>query len=391
MSLLSYKELRMMRNANCSFVMALLVCMTSSVFFVPWSVHAKDPESFRIEGSKAPLEYRLERLNQAASADGDCMLKLSNTESGKVVTSKIIIPSRTSSEKYELLGSTDAITPSQSAHLKSFLSNLDTCRVQQRSKFANVPGFTSLFRRYELQLDIALARLLKSQTSIGEFNQSKLKFEQDLLAGLELEEEKFEKESKQESVKPKLPARSNNQQEPAATSESPIRTAPKSESQTILETQISNGKTDSPPSQASVRPPENPSLKNTGKTSRVLQPKSLERRAESLGYPQPLIPQLEIFSTSQARRIDYLRAPSGEVGYPPGATIQASKSPISNPADMPTIAQGLPNSEKFDSLAVPTARSQKKELSAKNSKMKDKPQIARRTKKTGTERKPKFG
>lgn len=380
----------MLRNANCSFVMALLVCMTNSVFFVHRSAHAKEPESIRNEGSRASVEYRLERLNQAASADGDCMLKLANTESGKVVTSKVIIPSRTSSEKYELLGSTDAITPSQSAHLKSFLSSLDTCRVQQRSKFANVPGFTSLFRRYELQLDIALARLLKSQTSIGEFNQSKLKFEQDLLAGLELEEEKFEKESKQENVKPKLPARSNIQQDPATTTDSPMRTALKTESQTISETQISNEKADSPPSQASVRPAENPNLKNTGKTSRVLQPKSLERRAESLGFPQPLIPQLEIFSASQPRRTDYLRVPSGEVGYPPVAAIQASKSPISIPADMPTITQGSPNSEKVDSLAVATARGQKKQISAKSSKIKDKSQITRRMKKTGTERKPKL-
>jgi hypothetical protein len=345
----------------------------------------------RAEGSRASVEYRLERLNQAASADGDCMLKLASTESGKVVTSKVIIPSRTSSEKYELLGSTDAITPSQSAHLKSFLSSLDTCRAQQRTKFANVPGFTSLFRRYELQLDIALARLLKSQTSIGEFNQSKLRFEQDLLAGLELEEDKFEKESKQESVKPKLPARSNIQQDPATTSDAQMRTAPKSESQTVSGTQNGNEKADTPPSQASARPAENPSLKNTGKTGRVLQPKSLERRAESLGYPQPLIPQLELFSASQPRRTDYLREPSGKVGYAPVAAIEASKSPISISADMPTLTQGSPNSEKADSLAVDTARGQKKEISAKSSKIKDKSQIARRKKKTGTDRKPRLG
>jgi hypothetical protein len=42
-----------------------------------------------------------------------------------------------------------------------------------------------------------------------------------------------------------------------------MRTALKSESQTISETQISNEKADPPPSQTSVRPAENPNLKNT--------------------------------------------------------------------------------------------------------------------------------
>jgi len=355
------------------------------------SANAKDPESIRPESSTAQVEYRLERLTQAATADGECMMKLANTESGKVVTSKIIIPNRASSEKYELLGSTDAITPSQSAHLKSFLSSLDMCRVQQRSKFANVPGFTSLFRRYELQLDIALARLLKSQTSIGEFNQSKLKFEQDLLAGLELEDERFEKESKQETVKPKSPARSNNRQEPATTSEVPARTLPKQESQTMSEAQPNSDKADLPPLQTNARPPENLSLKSIGRTGRIYPPKSLEPRAESLPYPQPLSPQFELPPTPQPRKTEYLRVPQGAVSYPALATIQTTKITNSTPADIPTFDQSPSIKEKIDSSAVATARNQRRENSAKSPKMKDKPQSSRRTKKTGPEKKPKIG
>lgn len=394
-------------GSNCRVIATIAISLTTSYLLIIGTVHAKDTELSRTESSAAQVEIRSERLNQAASADSDCMLRLSNTESGKVITTKVIIPSRASSEKYELLGSTDAITPSQSAYLKTFLASLDACRVQQRSKFSSVPGFTSLFRRYELQLDIALARLLKNQTSIGEFNQSKLKFEQDLLAGLEIEDEKLERESKQDSARPKSPVRPSTRPDPATTSDATVRNAPKQEPQASLESQPGGEKLEAM-GQPLARQQELPSIKNTGKTGRIWQPKSLEKRIETLNYPQPLAMQVESFSTAQPRKTEYLRVPPGAIGQPSGPTLQAvqtningnanpveiaaSKNPVPTPAVIPNLGQGSPRSDNVEPAISEKSKDQGKNKSKNKMKAKEKTHTARRVKKTGpNEGKPKTG